>query len=94
MNIYSKYSDNELTDLLKSGDRYAFTEIYNRYWGIMYAHVYKMLRDEEEAKDVIQEIRDKKMDSIYLDIFLTEADSEENLIRWITFFEKESLKTS
>lgn len=46
----------ELTDLLREGDRYAFTEIYNRYWNVMYAHVYKMLRDEEEAKDVIQEI--------------------------------------
>lgn len=59
MGRYSKYSDKELTDLLKSGDQSAFTEIYNRYWSVMYTHVYKMLRDEEEAKDVIQEIFSK-----------------------------------
>ncbi|HWW42400.1 RNA polymerase sigma-70 factor [Pedobacter sp.] len=59
MGRYSKYSDKELTDLLKSGDQSAFTEIYNRYWSVMYAHVYKMLRDREEAKDVIQEIFSK-----------------------------------
>ncbi|KIO78350.1 RNA polymerase sigma 70 [Pedobacter lusitanus] len=53
---YCEYSDNELVDLLKSGDRLSFTEIYNRYWSLMYAQVYKMLRDEEETKDVIQEI--------------------------------------
>ncbi len=53
---YHKCTDVVLTDLLRGGDRHAFTEIYNRYWTIMYVHVYKMLRDEEEAKDIIQEI--------------------------------------
>lgn len=53
---YQKFTDVELTNLLREGDCQAFTEIYNRYWSVMYVHVYKMLRDEEEAKDVIQEI--------------------------------------
>ncbi|MBB5441267.1 RNA polymerase sigma-70 factor (ECF subfamily) [Pedobacter sp. AK017] len=53
---YSTCSDQELTDLLKSGDRHAFTELYNRYWKLIYAHVYKMLRDEDDAKDIVQEV--------------------------------------
>lgn len=73
MGRYNKYSDKELTDLLKSGDQSAFTEIYNRYWSVMYAHVYKMLRDREEAKDVIQEIFSK------LWLKATEIRSNQNL---------------
>lgn len=48
--------DKDLMALLKSGDHAAFAEIYNRYWGLMYAHALKMLEDEDEAKDVIQEL--------------------------------------
>ncbi|QNK61036.1 RNA polymerase sigma-70 factor [Pedobacter sp. PAMC26386] len=59
MSVYGEFSDIELVELLKFGDRSAFTEIYNRYWSVTYAQVYKMLRDEDEAKDVIQEIFSK-----------------------------------
>ncbi|RAJ37036.1 RNA polymerase sigma factor [Pedobacter cryoconitis] len=59
MGMYGEYSDSELIELLKSGDRLAFTEIYNRYWSVLYAQVYKMLRDQDDAKDVIQEIFSK-----------------------------------
>lgn len=53
---YSQLSDLELAGLLKSGDQSAFAQIYERYWRVIYSHVYKMLQDEEEAKDVIQEV--------------------------------------
>ncbi len=56
METYSTLSDAELTALLKSGDERVFTHLYNRYWRLMYAHIYKMLRNEEEAKDVVQEL--------------------------------------
>jgi len=49
-------SDNDLIGLLKSGDQNAFTVLYNRYWRLIYAHVYKMIRDEDEAKDILQDI--------------------------------------
>ncbi len=42
--------------MLKAGDQLAFAQVYERYWRIIYGHVYKMLLDEEEAKDVIQEV--------------------------------------
>lgn len=54
--VYSNLPDTALTSLLKEGDRVAFTELYNRHWKLIYAHVYKMLRDEDEAKDVVQEV--------------------------------------
>lgn len=53
---YSSYTDRELVAFLKEGDQAAFTEIYNRYWSSMYAHVYKMLRDRDDTMDVLQEL--------------------------------------
>ncbi|GAA4323212.1 RNA polymerase sigma-70 factor [Mucilaginibacter gynuensis] len=41
---------------MKSGDQRAFTVIYNRYWRLLYGHIYKMLRDEEDAKDILQDV--------------------------------------
>lgn len=56
MAAYSAYTDQELTVLLKEGDGLAYTEIYDRYWPIMFRHSRKMLRDDEEATDVVQDI--------------------------------------
>lgn len=53
---YSKLSDYELTSLLKEGDRGAFTEIYDRYFGQLHAHAYKWLRNREETRDIIHEL--------------------------------------
>lgn len=49
-------SDFDLTELLKSGDHSAFSEIYNRYWGVLYIHCLKMLKDEAVAGDVVQDL--------------------------------------
>ena len=56
MNAYRALSDPQLLDLIKSGDEIAFAEIYERYWGIMYSHVLKMLGEEDDAKDITQEL--------------------------------------
>lgn len=53
---YHKLDDNELTDLVRRNDEKAFAEIYQRYWTIMYMHALKMLRNEEDARDVVQEL--------------------------------------
>jgi RNA polymerase sigma-70 factor (ECF subfamily) len=55
MELYSKLSDADLLLLVKSGDEAAFTEIYNRYWAILYRHARRMLHDDDEAEDIIQE---------------------------------------
>jgi RNA polymerase sigma-70 factor (ECF subfamily) len=54
--MYKSYSDSELFDLLKSGSHAAFTEIYERYWKVMYVHTVKVLGEKDDAKDVVQEL--------------------------------------
>ncbi|MCR8557329.1 RNA polymerase sigma-70 factor [Mucilaginibacter sp. BJC16-A38] len=56
MIAYTSYSDTELANLLRSRDSMAYTEIYRRYWRILYGHIFKMLRDEDESKDILQEL--------------------------------------
>lgn len=56
MRLYTDLSDTELTDLLKSGDRIAFEEVYNRYKRVLYLHAIRMLDDPEEVNDLLQEI--------------------------------------
>lgn len=55
MELYGKLSDTDLLLLVKTGDNDAFTEIYNRYWAILYRHARRMLHDDDEAEDIIQE---------------------------------------
>ena len=56
MNTYGNMSDAALADLLRSGDRSAFEEIYHRFKFILHNHAWQKTRDEEEAKDTIQEV--------------------------------------
>jgi RNA polymerase sigma-70 factor (ECF subfamily) len=53
---YNIYTDRELLSFLKSDNHAAFAEIYNRYWSIMYMHALKMLCNEEDARDTVQEV--------------------------------------
>lgn len=52
---YAAFSDPDLALALKEGDQHAFAEIYRRYWHLLYLHAFKMLEDEDEAKDLVQE---------------------------------------
>lgn len=56
MSVYGAYSDQELIALLKQGDRAAFNELYDRYAQKAYVQVNQMLRDEEAAKDIVQDL--------------------------------------
>lgn len=42
----------------------------------------------DDIEDVIKEIRDNKREAIHLSTLLSEADSKENLLWWISYFEK------
>ena len=53
---YSLHSDDDLAELLRSGDRSAFTEIYNRYKLTLHNHAWNKTRNHVEAQDVIQEV--------------------------------------
>lgn len=56
MSGYQGYKDSELTALLRNSNHDAFAEIYTRYKNPLYLHAYRMLQDDEEAKDVVQEL--------------------------------------
>lgn len=53
---YKNLADRDLVSLLKTGDREAFAQIYERYAMILYYKVNQVLRDEEASKDIIQEL--------------------------------------
>lgn len=52
---YSRYTDQQLIALLKGGDHIAYTEFYDRYFQLLFVYTYKKLRNEAEAKDVVQD---------------------------------------
>jgi RNA polymerase sigma-70 factor (family 1) len=56
MAAYSAYTDLELTALLQGGDKFAFTEIYGRFKGVLYVHAYKRLKDTAEAEDAVHDL--------------------------------------
>ena len=56
MQDVSKYTDVELVYLLRKGDREAFSEIFNRYHLQLFRFTYKKVKEEEVAKDVVQDI--------------------------------------
>jgi RNA polymerase sigma-70 factor (ECF subfamily) len=53
---YKSISDTDLIKLLKESDHSAYNEIYHRYFYLTYVHAYKKLRDEEAAKDIVQDV--------------------------------------
>lgn len=56
MATHSHTSDNDLLQLLKESDHSAYTEIYHRYFNVLYIHACKKLQNEDQAKDVVQEV--------------------------------------
>jgi RNA polymerase sigma-70 factor (family 1) len=48
--------DTELLLALKNGEKSAFEEIFNRYWGSLFDAAYKRLKDKGQCKDIIQDV--------------------------------------
>ncbi len=48
-------SDTDLVDLVQGGDATAFRGLVERFQGRIYAHIYGMIRNREEARDLTQE---------------------------------------
>ena len=49
-------SDYELLLLIKNGNREAFSEIYQRYYSVLYVYAGKFSSDADEIEDVIQDV--------------------------------------
>lgn len=48
-------TDQELLTLLREGDEKAFTEIYQRYFHLLYGYAYKKIRDQDLTKDILHD---------------------------------------
>lgn len=53
---YKHLSDQELLMLIKDEDHFAYREVYDRYYFLLFTHAYKKVNNAEEAKDVIQDV--------------------------------------
>lgn len=56
MTLWNNISDADLLTHLGKDDHAAFAAIYHRYKGILFMHAFKVLKDEEEANDLVQEL--------------------------------------
>lgn len=79
MKLYNTYTDNELVNLLKTGDEAAFSEVYSRYWKSLFQRAHAILRNEDAAKDALQDVfislwkRREVAEIIYLKAYLQQA---------------------
>jgi len=60
---YSTYSDEQLLAFVKKHDVAAFTEIYNRFRGLLYVYARKITNDGVDAEDIVQDIFIKLWDN-------------------------------
>lgn len=56
MSVYQTYTDEELMQSLKNSDEAAFTEIYHRYWRLLFAVAANKLDDLSMAEDLVQDV--------------------------------------
>jgi len=56
MPLYSSHTDEQLLQLLKEGDQAAFTEIYRRFWKLLFSVAANKLHDPEDAKELVQDV--------------------------------------
>jgi RNA polymerase sigma factor (sigma-70 family) len=52
----NKYSEEELVTSLKLNQKAAFEYLYENYSGALYGLIYKVLKDEDKAADVMQDV--------------------------------------
>lgn len=53
---YRALTDLELTAKFNGNDKHAFAEIYDRDWALLFQHARKMLRNDQQAEDHVQDI--------------------------------------
>ena len=64
MGILSDFTDNELIEQFKSGERNALGTLFTRYTSLVYGTCMKYLKDRDEAKDAVMQIFEKLNQSL------------------------------
>lgn len=49
-------SDSSLFDLIKMDNHMAYTMLIDRYWEDLYRHIFLKIKNDEDAKDIVQDI--------------------------------------
>lgn len=79
MKPYLDKTSFELFEDIKSSDQKAFKTLYNRLWNKLYAKACAILRDQNKAKDILQEVwidiwqRRKEIDNDNIEAYLSTA---------------------
>jgi RNA polymerase sigma-70 factor (ECF subfamily) len=53
---YREFSDTDLIKMIGPGDHAAFSELFRRYKEPLYFHAKRMLGDQDEARDIVQDL--------------------------------------
>lgn len=78
MENYSSHTDNELMQSIVDKNTRAFSELYDRYNGILVSYFYKMLwQDKEKAQDFMQDLFAKIIEKPHL------FDLKRNFKTWV-----------
>jgi RNA polymerase sigma factor (sigma-70 family) len=56
MALYGAHTDEQLIVSLRKGDADAFTEIYERYWNKLLVYAMRVIRQQHDAEDIVQEL--------------------------------------
>ncbi|NQX39183.1 RNA polymerase sigma-70 factor, ECF subfamily [Pedobacter steynii] len=56
MSVYATNTDQELAILLKKGERGVFAFVYNRYKADLYLHALRIIKNQDDATDLVQEV--------------------------------------
>ena len=56
MGIYSQYDEEILFASIRKGDKEAFAELFDRYWGKAFSIAYQKLNDQEATEEIVQEL--------------------------------------
>ncbi|WP_164111913.1 MULTISPECIES: RNA polymerase sigma factor [Sphingobacterium] len=63
MNTTTNNDDSQLLDLLRSGDHHAFEILYNKYSSMISGNIFKIVKSEEIAAEILQQLFVKIWDS-------------------------------
>ncbi|TSA49093.1 MAG: sigma-70 family RNA polymerase sigma factor, partial [Sphingobacteriales bacterium] len=57
------FTDEELMDRTRNGDRKCFEELYNRYYKRLFNFIFLFINDREKAEDILHDVFIKVMES-------------------------------
>ena len=80
---YKTMSDKELLILTKEGVQGAYNEVYRRYAPRMLAHAERILRNRQDAEDIIQEVFGIRLSANTKKLYQTATKETEKLQSWL-----------